>query len=274
MNFVRVLLFMIIFNAVVWKLFLAFIVTFKAPPIPEIETSQDEEPVDEEYVLEEGLDLSIALGDDEEVLILLSDDEEAEQEAKEESRQGVTVKELEHLSKRWANPPHGHPDDCLAPKKCAYVTMMTTNEYFSMVAVLAESLKMTGSNFPLLVMTSYEVTTDVISALERIGCTIIRRSSILLPPTVHPTNERWVAAFNKLHLWALIKYERLIWMDADTILVRHLDELFKLTTPLVTARNMHRFLAFDYLIIGFFLLLLNCQRVEEGNILRLLQILL
>ncbi len=125
----------------------------------------------------------------------------------------------------------------------AYATLVTNDDYALGALALARSLKQTGTAAPLVVMVT-NVDIDV-SALESAGCVIHPVAQL---PVSEPFRQRHsrkavhdrapftkgekplfhdpLDNFSKLRLWELEGYERVVFIDADAIVVRNVDRLF------------------------------------------------
>lgn len=42
------------------------------------------------------------------------------------------------------------------------------------------------------------------------------------------TKDKWSKAFNKLWIWTLTEYERVLWMDADIFPAENIDHMFEM----------------------------------------------
>jgi lipopolysaccharide biosynthesis glycosyltransferase len=118
----------------------------------------------------------------------------------------------------------GHPDD---PEN-AWITMMTTDNYVDGVIVLAYSLLRAGSKYRLLVMLTPTVTDGARTRLARLdNCQLVDVNAITPPPG--KTNYAFPyfgESWTKLTIWKFEQYRRLVWLDADMLAVRNMDELF------------------------------------------------
>lgn len=45
-------------------------------------------------------------------------------------------------------------------------------------------------------------------------------------PFAHSVKPRFLLTLNKLHLWRMTRYERVVYLDADNLVVHNMDELF------------------------------------------------
>lgn len=139
------------------------------------------------------------------------------------------------LTKRQATPcPRGNQ---------AYATLVTNEEYGLGALALARSLRWTGTEAPLLVLATPQA--EHLDELEREGCRIV---PVNQPPVSEPFRDRHsrealhrAAPFNKgnkpafhdpvdnfckLELWKLEDYDKIVFLDADSLVVKPIDTLF------------------------------------------------
>ena len=120
--------------------------------------------------------------------------------------------------------------------KCAYVTLHyegTDNdeEYILGIRVLIKSIKMTGTKYPVIVLVAENVSESSRQQFEELGAIIQEVSNIPNPYKEHlqarrSYKDRFEYTFNKLYLWSLTDYDRIIYMDADNVVLYNMDELF------------------------------------------------
>lgn len=125
----------------------------------------------------------------------------------------------------------------------AYVTLVTGPDYALGALALARSLKATGTNAPLVVLATAGV--PGLDALEREGCRIVpvaplplsedfrarhsRQAQHATAPFTRGTKPDFhdpLMNFCKLRLWELEEYRRVVFLDADTVVLRNIDRLF------------------------------------------------
>ena len=124
----------------------------------------------------------------------------------------------------------------------AYVTLVTNADYALGALALARSLKAVDSRWPLVVLATDRAPCE---ELEALGCRI---QAVAQPPlsagfrarharnALHarepytkgekPTFHDPLDNFCKLALWRLTEFERVVFLDADTLLVKNIDKLF------------------------------------------------
>lgn len=124
----------------------------------------------------------------------------------------------------------------------AYVTLVTNADYALGALALARSLKAVGSRWPLVVLATESAPCD---KLEAEGCRITPVAQPRLSgafrarhardalharepytkgdkPSFHDPLDN----FCKLALWRLTEFERVVFLDADTLVVQNIDKLF------------------------------------------------
>ena len=111
----------------------------------------------------------------------------------------------------------------------AYVTLITNEFYFHGAIALGISLCKTSTKCKKVVLVSESVTTELRDKLACIWDFVIEISildsrdannlSIIGRPELGVT-------FSKLHVWELIQFKKCVFLDADTLVLRNIDELF------------------------------------------------
>jgi alpha-N-acetylglucosamine transferase len=127
----------------------------------------------------------------------------------------------------------------------AYVTLVTNADYAMGATALVRSLKLTGTEADIVVLHTGGVEASALAPLEALGARFFEAD---LLPTSDAFNERHQRArlhadapftkgkkpafhtpldnFAKLRLWQLTQYERVVFIDADAIVLRNIDRLF------------------------------------------------
>jgi alpha-N-acetylglucosamine transferase len=129
-----------------------------------------------------------------------------------------------------------------APRR-AYATLVTNEEYGRGALALKRSLRWTGTEAPLLVLATNEA--EHLDELQREGCVIVPVGQPALSEDFRERHSREAlhraAPFNKgnkpafhdpidnfckLELWKLTDYEKIVFLDADSLVVKPIDTLF------------------------------------------------
>ncbi len=129
----------------------------------------------------------------------------------------------------------------------SYVTLVTNSDFAMAAIALAKSLKKVKAKAPLTVMISTDMLNHAyIQKLQNLDCSILKLAPLPLSeefcarharkqvhkkapftkgekPSFHdPLNN-----FLKLRLWELEQYERIVFLDADCLIVQNIDNLFE-----------------------------------------------
>ncbi|KAM4602165.1 glycogenin-2 [Polymixia lowei] len=112
----------------------------------------------------------------------------------------------------------------------AFVTLATTDEYCMGATVVAQSLRRHGTTRHIAVMISPNVSEDSRRAIEQVFDEVIpvdlldsgdrAHLSLLGRPDLGVT-------FTKLYCWTLTQYSKCVFLDADTLVLCNVDELFE-----------------------------------------------
>jgi alpha-N-acetylglucosamine transferase len=127
----------------------------------------------------------------------------------------------------------------------AYVTLVTNADYAKGAVALVRSLVLTGTKADIVVMHTGGVLPEALAPVAALGA---RLAPVVLLPTSTAFNERHSRArqheaapfikgekpafhtpldnFAKLRLWQLAGYEKIVFLDADVLVLRNIDRLF------------------------------------------------
>lgn len=129
--------------------------------------------------------------------------------------------------------------------RSAYVTLVTNADFALGASALARSLVLTGTKADIVVMHTGGVESSALAPLAALG-------AILRPVDMLPTSDAFNARhakreihgqnpftkgrkppfhtpldnFAKLRLWEMEEYGRVVFLDADTLVIRNIDRLF------------------------------------------------
>lgn len=112
----------------------------------------------------------------------------------------------------------------------AFVTLATNDTYVVGSLVLGESLRRVGTQKKLVVMITKEVSEafrnnlqnvfDDVHVVDLLSSEDFKNLQLLGRPDLHVT-------FTKLHCWNLTQYSKCVFLDADTLVLQNVDELFE-----------------------------------------------
>jgi glycogenin len=112
--------------------------------------------------------------------------------------------------------------------KRAYVTMLCNGDaYLPGVETLGRSLKASGTRESMVVMATADISRRARDTLAAQGWTIrdIEPLSNANPTTV-PLFPRFNHVFAKLRAWQLTEFDKVVLLDADTLVLQNVDDLF------------------------------------------------
>ncbi len=111
--------------------------------------------------------------------------------------------------------------------KKAYVTMMTNGDgYAPGVEALGRSLLATGTEVPMVLMATREVSQPTRERLVRQGWEVRDIEPVKNPHEGDLLFPRFGSVFAKLRAWEL-EVDKAVWLDADTVVLKNIDDLFE-----------------------------------------------
>ena len=109
----------------------------------------------------------------------------------------------------------------------AYITLLSTESYLPGVLALHESLKRTATPYPLVTAISAHIAPEIDTVLVAAGI-IVRRipETTAIPKDMVENNGHWGHTFDKVHLFSLPGFDKLVYVDSDMIVLENMDEIF------------------------------------------------
>lgn len=113
-----------------------------------------------------------------------------------------------------------------------FATLLSSTSYIPGVLVLYRSLRKYGNTkYPFLCVCSHNISKDDINLLEEegISCRILSRSAIegIDIPNTDSDYSHWNYTFDKLLLWSLVEFDKIVFLDSDMIVLDSIDDLFE-----------------------------------------------
>ena len=120
--------------------------------------------------------------------------------------------------------------DEMIDKKYTYVTLLSTDSYLLGVLLLAKSLREVHAAYPLLVVCSTAVSKKTKRILSHYHLTCLSLNNAIEVDTtkynVAKGYEHWNNTLDKLYVFALKEYDKVVFLDSDMMVVRNIDHLF------------------------------------------------
>ena len=110
----------------------------------------------------------------------------------------------------------------------AFVTVLSTNNYYKGVVALFESIKRTKTkcdNFVVIV--NENISDKIIDDFIRRGYIVEKRKRICCDFIHNKVYKYWHNTFDKFYVFELIKYDKIIYLDCDMYVLKNIDELFE-----------------------------------------------
>ena len=110
----------------------------------------------------------------------------------------------------------------------AYVTVITNMSYFKGLLVLANSMKRVKARFPFYVLVPKSVSAELRDSILSLDLPILEYEDILLDQKLQNANAvtSWNQTFFKLNIMRLTQFDKIIFVDADMLLLQNIDHLF------------------------------------------------
>ena len=111
-----------------------------------------------------------------------------------------------------------------------YVTLLSSDDFLTGVVMLNWSLKRVKSAYPLLVLCSKSVSKNSLIFLRKrhLDCSVLEEGIVVDTSEVN-TNEgygHWNNTFDKLYVWSLTQYKKVVFLDSDMHVIKNIDYLF------------------------------------------------
>lgn len=109
-----------------------------------------------------------------------------------------------------------------------YVTLLGTDDYLVGTLCLWKSLRNVNSKYPLLVLCSQGISENTLNLLRKrdIKYKVLKEQII----TNHKNSglfTRWRFTFDKLQIFNLVKYDKIVFLDSDMMVTKNIDVLFE-----------------------------------------------
>jgi len=154
---------------------------------------------------------------------------------------GNSVAEIYRPSSLANNAAAAVDPDPPASTKTAYVAFLCNEGMLLPTLVLVRSVKATGTKADVVVMVTDGVPPAARDQLIKEGASIVDAPETPYPFKVTAGRKKMFkhCRYAKIHLWGLVSYGRVIYLDADTMLVRNIDDLFTMPLPMGPILDEH-----------------------------------
>ncbi len=110
----------------------------------------------------------------------------------------------------------------------SFVSILTTDDYLEGILVLKHSLTKTKPKYPFVLLVTPNVSQKVLDSLLSHQINYITIEGIENPVSVaDPNLKRWNFTYSKLNLFGLKQFEKIVYLDADMLILQNIDDLFE-----------------------------------------------
>ncbi len=160
--------------------------------------------------------------------------------------------------------------------KQAFCTLLSSEDYLIPILILNRNLSNLKSQYPLLVMVTDNIINNIKYYLEKenINYTVINFISYSTMVQQQEAESYILNIASKLGIFTLVDYDKLIYIDADSIFLKNIDELFNYPDGAMYAEPGHQagFAGMFVCIpknhnLDFYLTILKHKPIWESNLL-------
>lgn len=112
----------------------------------------------------------------------------------------------------------------------SYVCVLSTDNYLDGILVINENLKRVKAKYPLVCLINENITIESKKILEEFEIEYKLIKNIKYA-NHNDTNSYWKYTFDKINVFSLTDYEKVIYLDADLLLLDNIDDLFEKDCP-------------------------------------------
>lgn len=122
------------------------------------------------------------------------------------------------------------------PKREAYATILHSAQVYVCGAITAaQSIRMSGSTRDLIILVDESITEYHREGLEAAGWKVRTIQRIRNPKAQQEAYNEF--NYSKFRLWQLTDYDKIIFIDADMLILRNIDILFQMPDITATGNN-------------------------------------
>ena len=120
----------------------------------------------------------------------------------------------------------------------SYITLMTKDSYLPFTVALWDSWKKVESKYPFVVAIDNQITEGCKNKMKELGIDYILIDTSDVDELVSKSKVQgnWREALKKLSIFKLYQYEKLVFLDGDTYMLKNMDSLFDMPVFTTTGR--------------------------------------
>lgn len=114
----------------------------------------------------------------------------------------------------------------------SYITLLNGDNYLKGVLCLNESLKRVNAKYPLTVAVTQDVSEESKRILNNNNIKTIEIKKMNVPECIKEKNSKgmfshWTNTFDKLQIFEMIQFEKIVFLDSDMYVRKNIDNLFE-----------------------------------------------
>jgi len=110
--------------------------------------------------------------------------------------------------------------------KYSYVSILSTDSYLFGALTLWKSLSDTKPKYPFNLLVTPNLSPETLSLLSKSNISVIKIEPIKNPILNDPKDRRYYN-YSKLNMWNLTQFDKIVYLDADMVVMHNIDELFE-----------------------------------------------
>lgn len=110
--------------------------------------------------------------------------------------------------------------------KNAYATLLSSDDYLPGVLGLKYSLEISNATYPFFVIVTDNLSKETLNSLKE-----KKINYYFFPTRSYKTTNIWSKTINKFYIFFLTQYDKILFLDADIIVLKNIDNLFLNKTP-------------------------------------------
>jgi len=111
--------------------------------------------------------------------------------------------------------------------KYSYVCVISSDNYLDGALILYENLKDLNSKYDLICIINDNIKQETINTLNKYGI----KTKLIKNNITSKGKGRWKYTFDKINIFSLIEYNKLVFLDLDLLILENIDNLFNYDTP-------------------------------------------
>lgn len=108
-----------------------------------------------------------------------------------------------------------------------YLTVLNSQDYLKGTLALDYMLKENNSKYPLTVLITDDIGTNAIQVLNDNNINYLKIPSISVEVSNSKDLLYWKNTFNKLFVFGITEFDKIVFLDSDMFIKKNIDELFK-----------------------------------------------